>query len=152
MLWKLPAYFCMIFAVIAFFTLLHEWKSLLNLKKSVPQLESELKEITAQLEQVKEKNNAWLVIRAWICPPEYSYPEHMRMFVSYFEDGRVSSMKEARNLFDQYIHRVRMENTANAQLAAVRADDARIAAQNAAFTAQQAKYSADRAAYQTRNN
>lgn len=153
---KLPAFFCLIFAVVAFFTLLPEWKALKKLKAEVTRLDAELAKAAATLEEAKEKNNYWLVIQTWVCPEECSNPQHMRAFVSFFEDSRASNMKEARNLFDQYIHRVHLETTANSQLAAarmaaIRAEEARTAAENAAITARQAKNSADWAAYQTRN-
>lgn len=149
-LFTLVAFFFLICTVAAAITLIPAWISVAKLKKRIPQLEAELATETKNVELVKQKNYDMLLMRQWACPPEANCPENLRVFIKFFEDGRASNMKEAWNLFDEYIHRQRMENAANAQVAAARV--AAIAAENAAFTAQQAKNSADRAAYNANNN
>ena len=153
---KLLAFFFLICFVVGFFTALPDMTELKKTKKRLPELEAEFEKAQALLETAKTQHNDWLVIRQWICPQECSSPAHMRMFVSYFEDGRASNLKEARNLFDQYMHRLRMEEAAQAQVAASQAAanaayDAMVAANNAASAAQQAKNSSDRAAFNAQN-
>lgn len=122
---------------------------------ALKELEVQIPQAEARLEQLKTEHAIDMKIRQVIFPQECLDPKYMRTFVSYFENGRASSLKEAYALFDELLHRERMEGYAQDQVQAARAaeyaaQNAANAANQAAANANQAKSSADWAAYWTR--
>ncbi len=115
--------------------------------------QAELAEARKELEEWRKRCDDDIALMPYFCPKGcYNGPQYMRKYVSFFEEGRADTIKEARNLFDEWMHRKRMEQKADAQYAATQeaiaaANAARVAADSAATTASQAKASADRAAY-----
>ena len=112
------------------------------------QVAAQLQEASREVERLKEQYADDLYLRQVACPRECVNPQYMRLFVSYFENGRADTMKEAWNLFDEYIHRERLEQMAADQVTAARA--AQYAAERAATTASEAKSAADSAALYAR--
>lgn len=156
-----------IFTVLAIFALICVVVALVNLvkykgcvKESEAQVANLQRAVAAEeykLNQLKQQYQSDLLIRQWVLPQECVFPRYMRLWVSYFETGRANSMADAYALFENHLHREKMEANANAQLAAAlsaeqAAHAAYSAASQAAATAQQAKNSADWAAYNSRYN
>ena len=143
-------------------TVLPALSSALNCRKDAKKYEQELPGLKAeaaaaheQVERMKQEYKTDMLIRQWICPKECLYPRYLRIFVSYFEDGRADSLKEAYALFDEMLHREKMEGMAQEQVRhAQAAESAAYAAMNAAnqaaADASRAKNSADWAAFNTR--
>ena len=99
---------------------------------------------------MKKKENFWLSLRQIWAPEECSDPVHFRKFINFFETGRAQNFNEARNLFDEYIHRVKMEQLAANQVsaslsAAAAASAAASASLRAASAAEDARDAANRA-------
>ena len=152
---RLISIFCLVcaFAVVAIH--LGDKKTIKNCSKELPELEKQVAAALAQVEQIKNQHSDVLYIRQIICPPETLDPKYMRVFTQFFEAGRASSLKEALNLFAEYMHRERMENMASAQVqASYAAQQAAYAAmeasQNAASSANAARAAATSAEYITR--
>lgn len=57
-----------------------------------------------------------------VCPQECSDPRYLRIFISFLETGRADNLKEAQNLFAEYLHGERPENLAVDQGTIARAD------------------------------
>lgn len=124
-------------------------------KEEHSKLLAALDEANKQLEECGKRCDEAIGLIQYFCPKECYDPRNLRKYISFFEDGRADTIKEARNLFDEYMHRERMEQKADAQYAATQeaiaaAYAARVAADSAATTASQAKASADWAAYNSR--
>lgn len=134
----------------------------LNSRKAAKRCEKEIEELKTavaqakmEMDQRKEQYKIDMLVRQWICPKECIYPRYLRSFISYFEDGRADSLKEAYALFDEMLHREKMEGLAqeqvrHAQAAESAAYAALNAANQAAADASRAKNSADWAAFNTR--
>ena len=45
-----------------------------------------------------------------IIPPDYRYPSAVESFYKYLNNNRANDMKEAVNLYEEEMHRLRMEN------------------------------------------
>lgn len=103
-----------------------------------------------QLTHLVQENNNDLSIWKNVCPKECMDERYLRIFVSYYEDGRADSLKEGYALFEQMLYRERMEGHAQEQVRAARAAEA--AANRAAADAASAKSAADNAAYWSRVN
>lgn len=139
-------------AVIQLVMMIGNKSNVKKLEKTIAELTVQLSEAEAELNKMKEVYTADMLIRQWVCPAECQNPRYLRQFISFFENGRTDSLKEARNLFDEFMHRERMEKMAANQVSAARAaeaaaHDAMRAAQNAEVTASSAKNAADWAAY-----
>lgn len=159
---KFSGFFCKLFGFgglgLAIIALVSRFTQMSSGKKAEKQLEELIPQEAAaveELERVKAECATDIILRQWLCPAECAVPQYLRIFVSYFENGRADSMKEALGLFEEHMHRERMETAANQQLQAAlaaqaAANAAAAAANNAAATAAQAKNSADWAAYQAR--
>lgn len=124
-------------------------------EQALPGLRAEVAEAQVKVEQMKQQYKTDMLIRQWICPEQCWKPRYLRTFVSYFESGRADSLKEAYALFDEMLHREKMEGLAHEQLRhAQAAESAAYAAMNAANQAAAdascAKNSADWAAFNTR--
>lgn len=143
-------------------TVLPALSSALNSRKAAKKCEQKLPGLKAeaaaaheQVERMKQQYKTDMLIRQWICPEQCWKPQYLRTFVSYFEDGRADSLKEAYALFDEMLHREKMEGMAqdqvrHAQAAESAAYAAMNAANQAAADASRAKNSADWAAFNTR--
>lgn len=117
-------------------------------KEERPKFLADLAEARRQLEECRKRCDPDVSLIQYFCPIECFKPRNLRKYISFFEDGRADTIKEARNLFDEWMHRERMEQKADAQYAATQeAIDAAYAAANAAY---QAKASADQASYYSR--
>ena len=152
---KLIAIFGVIFTVSSVVVEINYKKEIKKGKKAAPELEQNEQSAKQELEQAQKQYGDWLYIRQLICPAECAHPEYMRVFVKFVEDGRANSLSAAQNLFDEYLHRERMENMASQQVRAARAAQsaayaAMVASQNAESAARQAKVSADNAAFHAR--
>lgn len=101
-----------------------------------------------KLTQLVQENNNDLSVWQNVCPKECANARYLRTFVSYYEDGRADNLKEGYALFEQMLHRERMEGHAQEQVRAAQAAEA--AANRAASDAAAAKASADNAAYWSR--
>ncbi len=80
--------------------------------------------------------------------PEYKSPEELRLLISFFENGRADTLKEAKNLLEQVRQQKRMETLSREQIAASNA--ARRAAERAESAANAASTAASNAATQAR--
>lgn len=114
----------------------------------IPQADQKLTEL------VQENNND-LSIWRHVCPKECWDARYLRTFVSYYEDGRADSLKEGYALFEEMLHRERMEGLAQEQVRSAHAAEAAAnaaanAANRAAADASQAKTAANNAAYWSR--
>lgn len=93
-------------------------------------------------------------IQLWktLMPKECIVPQYARKYISFFENHQATTEAEARNLFDLFLHRERMEGLAEQQLASIQASNAAIlAAANRAADAASAAASATRDLNQTAN-
>ena len=93
-------------------------------------------------------------IQLWktMMPQECLIPKYARKYISFFEHGQASTEAEARNLFDLFLHREKMEETAKAQLLAIQTGNAAIlAVANRAADAANAAAKAARDLDQTAN-
>lgn len=93
-------------------------------------------------------------IQLWktMMPQECILPRYARKYISFFENRQAATEAEARNLFDLFLHREKMEGLAAQQLASVQASNAAIlAAANRAADAASAAASATRDLNQTAN-
>ncbi len=120
-----------------------------------PKFFADFAEANKQLEECSKRCDEAIALIPYFCPKECYDPRKLRKYISFFEEGRVDTIKEARNLFDEWMYRERMEQKTDMQLeetqnAIAAANAARAAAENAANTARQAKTSADWAAYHSR--
>ena len=130
--------------------------------KERSEYQAELAQAEASLEACSKECDVVISLISLICPKECYNPKYMRKYISFFEDGRADSIKEARNLFDEYIYREKMIESTNQQSskideAIMAAEGAKIAANSAADAAnsavnaaRQAKTSSDWAAYNSR--
>ena len=123
--------------------------------KDIAELTLQLEASEKDLMQLKEQYGTDIRMHQWLFPKQCLYPRYTRIFVSYFEDGRADSLKEAYALFDEMLHREKMEGMAQEQVRhAQAAESAAYAAMNAAnqaaADASRAKNSADWAAFNTR--
>lgn len=107
----------------------------------IPQADQKLTEL------VQENNND-LSIWKYVFPKECVGARHLRIFVSYYEDGRADNLKEGYALFEEMLHREKMEGLAQEQVRSAHAAEA--AANRAASDAAAAKSAADSAAYWSR--
>lgn len=103
---------------------------------SIEKMNEELSQAQQNLKQAKAKHQQSLLILQWVCPQECVNPKYLRQFISYFENGRAGSLKEAKNLFDEFLHRQRLEQMAAAQ--AKSAQEAKAAADEALAIARKA--------------
>ena len=104
---------------------------------------ADFNEAKKQLEECGKKCDEAISLIPYFCPKECYDPRMLRKYISFFEEGRADTIKEARNLFDEWMHRERMEKKADAQYAATQ--DAIAAAYAAKNAAEAAKNSADTA-------
>lgn len=123
--------------------------------KDIAELTLQLEASEKDLMQLKEQYGTDIRMHQWLFPKQCLYPRYTRIFISYFEDGRADSLKEAYALFDEMLHREKMEGLAqeqvrHAQAAESAAYAALNAANQAAADASRAKNSADWAAFNTR--
>lgn len=137
------------------FIAINRRKSAKKCERVLPALKAETAAAYAQVEQMKQQYKTDMLIRQWICPEQCWKPQYLRIFVSYFEYGRADSLKEAYALFDEMLHREKMEGLAHEQVRhAQAAEAAAYAAMNsanqAAADASRARSSADWAAFNTR--
>lgn len=142
----------LIAAVIVFLVAL---SNKINTKKAAAAAAVRLEELAVLIPQADQKltelvheNNNDLSIWKNVCPKECADARYLRTFVSYYEDGRADNLKEGYALFEQMLHRERMEGHAQEQVRAAQAAEA--AANRAAADAASAKSSADNAAYWSR--
>ena len=99
-----------------------------------------------KIKQAEQREQKYLTREFWkfwdSFPPEYRYEIAMSTIAGYFSSGRADSLKEAFNLYEEQVHRWRMESAANravelqrqqtAYLASIRATSAISAAANVA--------------------
>lgn len=156
---KLVFFLVLLFAIASLFGGSGYKKELTQIEENIKKLDSEIDTVLTQLVQVKKEHQSALSLRATMCPTECSEPRYMRLYISFLETGRADTLKEAKNLFDEHLHRERLEQNVTAQIemsrkayeaaerayeAAERATDAAHDAQNAAHDAaakaQQALY------------
>lgn len=93
-------------------------------------------------------------IQLWrtMMPQECINPKYARKYISFFEHGQATTEAEARNLFDLFLHREKMEQANAQQLAAIQAGNAAIiAAANRAADAANSAASATRDLNRTAN-
>jgi len=93
-------------------------------------------------------------IQLWkaMMPQECIVPKYARKYISFFEHGQAATEAEARNLFDMFLHREKMEKMVAEQLASVQASNAAVlSAVNRAADAANAAASATRDLNQTAN-
>lgn len=88
-----------------------------RLKADIAAYQREIENATIQLENAKSHNAQGLALAHKLMPYDCFDPSHARVFVGYFETGRASTIPEALNLFEEYMHRYRMEQAAKEQLA-----------------------------------
>lgn len=93
-------------------------------------------------------------IQLWrtLMPQECMVPRYARKYISFFENRQATTEAEARNLFDLFLHREKMEGLAAKQIEAIQISNAEIiSAANRATDAANAAASATRALDQTAN-
>ena len=95
-----------------------------------------------------EKNSLEIATHRTIFPSNCGDLRHIQIFVEFFENGRADSLKEAYALYDELIHRERMEGHAQTQTQAALATEA--AARAAASAASSTAISAAQTATWTR--
>lgn len=142
----------LIAAVICFATGLFLKKDdVANTKKCaarLQELETLVPEAERKAQEVVNKHPGMVQVLQVICPKECANPAYLRVFVSYFEDGRADNLKEAYALFEEKLHRDKMEGHAQTQTQAALATEA--AARAAASAAASAATSAAQTAVWTR--
>ena len=149
---KIVGGFALFFALCAAgFTLIH----VIVHKSSYKNACAKLKELEPQLENHKkmfdeycEKNSLEIATHRTIFPSNCGDLRHIQIFVEFFENGRADSLKEAYALYDELIHRERMEGHAQTQTQAALATEA--AARAAASAASSTAISAAQTATWTR--
>ena len=75
-----------------------------------------------------------------LLPSDYCYPQAVQQLRYYFKNGHADTIKEALQLYDNYLHRQRLEDAANR-----RAEAAEAAAHYAAETAESSRITAAKA-------
>lgn len=93
-------------------------------------------------------------IQLWktMMPQECIHPHYARKYISFFENRQATTEAEARNLFDLFLHREKMEGLAAQQLESIQSSNTAIlAAANRAADAANAAASATRDLNQTAN-
>ena len=92
--------------------------------------------------ELKEGLTLW----STLMPKETIYPQYARVYIEYLEQGRANTLGEARDRFDEIMHRERMEQMAKEQIETARRieDAANRAASNAAYAAMAAQNAANR--------
>lgn len=111
-------------------------------KAKLPDLEKRTNALMQQINELKKQYETGLDLRQLMCPKVCNDPEYMRIFVSYFENGRATNLNEATNLLETFMHRQEMRNLAQQQV---------YAAQDAAAAAQRAESAANAAASAARS-
>lgn len=114
----------------------------------VKELEPQRKMHDKMFNDYCEKYSLEIATHRTIFPKNCGDLRHIQIFVEFFENGRADSLKEAYALYDELIHRERMEGHAQAQTQAALATEA--AARAAASAASSAAVSAAQTATWTR--
>ena len=86
----------------------------------VAELDELIRTADSQLEAKRQERSPGMEAYRRYMPAECIDPRHARMFISYFEQGRAQSLGQATGLFEEYIHRVHLEQAAQDQLNAQR--------------------------------
>lgn len=126
-------------------------------KKAIATAENNLNYLTTQINDIMPKlvcemhrNRETIRLQETMCPKECKDPNYLRLYISYFETGRADSLKEARAIFDEHLHRERMEQMVSNQLrATIAAYEAAERAANAAAAVQHTAEHANTIANQT---
>lgn len=133
-----PLFFTLIPMTIIFFILwFMKKKQIAKGSVELDNLQAQANQVEAQYNQVRNQYLTGYTIAELICPEECADPQYMRLFISYIENGRALSLRDATDLFERHIHRETMENMAFAQVQASQA------AEQAAYAAMEASQRAE---------
>ena len=137
------ASFLVLCAVFTIFFLIITNVSIAKNEKEMKLCEMEVSNAEKELNQVRAQYQNGISLLFAICPEGSRSPTGMRVFVKYFEDGRVHNLNEAKKLFEDYLHREEMKRLAQQQVTNIQV--ASNYAQQAASDAKAARYAADKA-------
>lgn len=137
--------------VVKLLTMLKDKNEVKKTQKMIAETEAAIVQSDALLVS-KSKELVGLQLWRSMMPLECVYPQYARKFISFIENDQATTLAEARNLFDMFLHREKMEKMAAEQLASVQASNAAVlAAVNRATDAANAAASATRDLNQTAN-
>ena len=88
-------------------------------KKKIGELEQDLASAEEDFSQITEQHSRGLRFFGDYMPKDCMYPPYARVFVEYFERGRAQTIPDGWSLFEEYMHREKMEGIAQNQLSAV---------------------------------
>ena len=137
--------------IVKLLSILKEKNEINKTQKMIAETEEAIAQSDALLNQ---KCRELVGLQLWksMMPQECLIPQYARKFISFIETDQATTLAEARNLFDLFLHREKMEGLAAKQIEALQASNAAIlAAANRAADAANAAASATRDLNQTAN-
>lgn len=130
------AFVCAIFAVIKFLSVPIKLIEIKSFKEDIANADARIAETQNLLAQMRCELALGIQIYQTMMPQDCILPNYARKFISYIETDQATSIPEARKLFEEFLHREKMEALAAQQIiAASAASAATIAAINRATDA-----------------